>query len=143
LTRLPDWQSRLNTFLLAHQSEPFRYGRFDCCLFVCEAISVMTGVDPAAGFRETYSSRAGARRALVSYCGTASVRAFAEAFTAKYGMRESATVLHAQRGDAALIERSRDYSLGLIALNGREIVVASSLGLSMAPLSSAVRSWHV
>jgi hypothetical protein len=139
--RLPDWQSRLHAFLQEHQQESFHYGRWDCCLFVCEAVAVMTGVDPAAGYRGTYSSRAGARDALLAYCGTASVRAFAEAFTARHGMRET-TILQARRGDVALIKRSRDFSLGLVALNGREIVVVSR-GLSMRPLSVAARAWNV
>jgi hypothetical protein len=142
LSRLSDWQGRLSQFLSERQDETFHYGRWDCCLFVCSAIWVMTGVDPAAGYRGAYSSRAGARRALLAYCGTASVRTFAETFTATYGMRET-TPFHAHRGDVALIRRSRDYSLGLVALNGREVLVLSPRGLHGLSLSAAVRAWNV
>jgi hypothetical protein len=127
---------------MEHRSDAFRYGRWDCCLFVCDAIRVMTGVDPAADFRGAYSSRTGARHALLAHVGSASVQAVVEAVTAKYGMQET-SVLHARRGDVALIKRSRDHSLGLVALNGRDIALASSTGLWTIPVSAAVRAWHV
>jgi uncharacterized protein YfcZ (UPF0381/DUF406 family) len=136
VTRKPDWQVLLHAFLMEHRYDAFRYGRCDCCLFVCDAVSVMTGVDPAAAFRGTYSSRAQARRAY------GSVQELAEAVTAKHGMPES-PVLHARRGDVALIKRNRDYSLGLVAMNGLDIVLASSRGLWRVPVSLAVRAWHV
>ena len=142
MTREPDWQARLHAFLMEHRSDAFRYGRWDCCLFVCDAIFEMTGVDPAANFRGAYSSRAEARRALIAQVGSSSVEAAVEAVTAKHGMRETG-VLHARRGDVVLIARSRDFSLGLVALSGRDIALASSRGLWTIPLSSAVRAWHV
>ena len=142
MTRRPDWQARLHAFLMEHRSDAFRYGRWDCCLFVCDAVRAMTGVDPAADFRGSYSSRAEARRALIAHVGSASVEAVVEAVTAKHGMPETG-VLHARRGDVALIERSRDFSLGLVALNGRDIALASARGLWAVALSLAVRAWHV
>ena len=62
MTRKPDWQALLDAFLAEHQFDTFQYGRWDCCLFVCDAVLVMTGVDPAAAYRGTYSSRAQSRR---------------------------------------------------------------------------------
>jgi hypothetical protein len=141
--RYPDWQGRLGAFLSKHQFRSFQYGRWDCCLFVCDAIEVMTGIDPASAFRGTYSSRVEARKAVRMY-GT-SVRAAVEAVTDEYGMPEAESILHARRGDVALIRRSRgrDYSLGLVALNGREVLLTSSMGLWRMPLETAVRAWHV
>jgi hypothetical protein len=144
VTRFHDWQGRLEAFLSTNQFRSFHYGRWDCCLFVCDAIEVMTGVDPAAVFRGTYSSRVEARRAVRAYGGT-SVQVVVEAITAQYGMPEAASVLHARRGDAVLIKRSRgrDFSLGLVALNGREVVLATSMGLWRMPVETAIRAWHV
>jgi hypothetical protein len=143
VTRKPDWQALLHAFLMEHRCDPFCYGLWDCCLFVCDAVCVMTGVDLAAEFRGAYSSRSEARRTILAHCGSTSVQAVVEAVTAKNGIEET-PVLHAQRGDVALIKRSgRDYSLGLVALNGRDIVLASVRGLWTTPVSSAVRAWHV
>ena len=57
LTRLPGWQGALDRFLTAHRETRFQYGVWDCCLFACDAIEVMTGVDVAAQFRGRYHSR--------------------------------------------------------------------------------------
>jgi hypothetical protein len=142
VTRKTDWQARLHAFLMERRFDRFRYGRWDCCLFVCDAVCVMTGTDPAAAFRGAYSCRSEARRALRAY-GTCSVQGAVEAITAQLDMPET-PVLHARRGDVALIKRSgQDYSLGLVALNGRDIVLASAHGLWTIPVASAVRAWHV
>jgi hypothetical protein len=50
-------RASLSDGLLEHQSDSFSYGRWDCCLFVCDAIRVMTGIDLAADYRGAYSSR--------------------------------------------------------------------------------------
>jgi hypothetical protein len=142
VTRKPDWQALLHAFLMEHRFDAFSYGHWDCCLFVCDAVCVMTGVDLAAGFRGAYSSRSEARRAILAHCRSTSVQAVVEAVTAKNGIEET-PVLHARRGDVALIKRSRDYSLGLVALNGRDIALASSHGLWTIPVAAAVRAWHV
>jgi hypothetical protein len=70
------------------------------------------------------------------------VQAVVEAVAAKHSMQDT-PVFHARRGDVVLIRRGRDYSLGLVALNGRDIVLASVHGLWTIPVSSAVRAWHV
>jgi hypothetical protein len=131
MTRKPDWQSLLDAFLNEHQFDEFEYGRWDCCLFVCAALKVMTGVDPASRYRGAYSSRATARR-------LGPVPKIVTAVCAELGLEEC-PVLRAQRGDIALVKKS----LGLVALNGREILLVSSKGLWRAPLSMAVRAWHV
>jgi len=142
LARYPDWQSRLDRFLRERQFAAFQYGRWDCCLFVCDAIREMTGVDPAAVFRGRYRSRTEARQAIRELTGSRSIRAVVECVTASFGMAEI-PVRCAQRGDAVLIERSSDYSLALVALNGREMIAASSRGLWRLPLSQGVRAWRV
>ena len=137
MTRKPDWQALLDAFFAEHQFDSFQYGRWDCCLFVCDAVFVMTGVDPAAAYRGTYASKAEARNAA-----RGSVQATVEAVCAEHGMKETA-VSFARRGDVALVGSRRDCSLGIVALNGREIVLTSSAGLWRVPLGTAVRAWHV
>jgi len=133
--RYDDWQERLGAFLARHQYETFAYGRWDCCLFVAAAIEAMTGVDPGASVRGTYSSRAEARR-------YGSVEAAVEAVTARYGMPET-PVLRARRGDVALAGNPRSRSLGLVALDGRDVLLVSSEGLWRVPVLSAIRAWSV
>jgi hypothetical protein len=135
LTRRPCWQCVLSKFLIENQNRPFAYGRWDCCLFVCDAIQVMTGTDIAASFRGRYSSQREARQ-------FGSVRAIAERVAQEHGMPDI-PILRANRGDIALVKRGRSHSLGLIDLNGRQILVVSAHGLYRIPLSHADHCWHV
>ena len=142
MQRRSDWQGALDAFLRAHEERRFEYGTWDCCIFVCDAIVAMTGVDPAASYRGKYSTRAGALHAISEQLGTASIQAVAANAAAAHQMPE-VPVPYAHRGDLVLIARGRDYSLGLVALNGSEVIVASKRGLWRLPLSRAVRAWQV
>jgi hypothetical protein len=142
MTRLPDWQARLNRFLIEHANKPFSYGSWDCCLWVCSAIHEMTGIDPAQDFRDKYQSRGEAYRAIKAATGAASVQAIVENITTKLQMPEI-PVRRAQTGDVVLIERARDYSIGLTALNWSEIIVSQARGLRCISLTHAIRAWRV
>jgi hypothetical protein len=143
LIRKADWQTRLELFIQQHARRAFQYGTWDCCLFVCDAIRETTGTDPAATYRNRYRTRSEAYRAICEETGATSLRSAVEHVTAALGMPEARSVLTAHRGDVVLLKRCRDYSLGLVALDGRRIMVATSTGLSFIPLTRAARAWHV
>ena len=141
LTRYPDWRERLGRFLASNQSRPFQYGSWDCCLFPCDSIREITGTDIAAEFRGQYASRKDAYAAIRSRAGRASVRAVAEYVTTAHQM-PSCPISYAQTGDLVLIQRPDDYSLGILGLNGREIIVTRARGLCKIPLTHGVTAWH-
>jgi hypothetical protein len=142
LSRRADWQQRLQQYLDLSSQACFQYGLFDCCLFVCDAIREMTDFDLAADFRGRYDSAASARAAMFHSVSSHSVRKVAEVITTRNAMPEVAPLL-AQRGDVALLCRVRTDSLGLVALNGREILTCERRGLRRLPLASALRVWRV
>ncbi|HXJ41389.1 MAG TPA: hypothetical protein VNH18_19060 [Bryobacteraceae bacterium] len=142
LTRYPDWQSRLERFISAHRADTFAYGRWDCCLFVCSAIEAMTGTDIAARFRGKYTSRRGAMAAVREVTGRASVRSVAEDAAMQFEM-PTIPVRQAKRGDMALIQRGGGPSLGLVSLNGRDVLVVGEGGLVAVPISLALGAWGV
>ena len=142
MQRRSDWQQIFDEFLRTNQNRPFAYGKWDCCLFVCDAIIEITGIDLAAPYRGKYSNLKGALHAISEKLGTASIQAVAENAAAAHHMLE-VPVSHAHRGDMVLVGRGRDHSLGLIALNGRDVIVTSKRGLWRLPLSCAVRAWRV
>ncbi len=135
LIRYPDWAARLEVFLHANAARFFCYWQWDCCLFVCDAIQAMTGVDLAREYRGCYGSAEEAR-ALAK-----SVRAVAEQVAARHGLFE-VSPQHAGRGDVVLIRRPRGHSLGLVVLNGG-VLVAGAKGLMFAPRILAARAWRV
>ena len=48
----------------------------------------------------------------------------------------------ARRGDLVLIQRARDYSLGLVDLSGSHIAVLKAKGIERIPLDG-LSAWHV
>lgn len=142
MTRLPDWQTRMDSFLTTHAHDHFAYGSWDCCLWVCSAIQVMTGIDPSQDFRGKYRSRKEAYALIKAATEAASVQAVVESITAKFEMPEI-PVRRAQYGDIVLVERPNDFSLGLIALNWSEIIACRARGLYRIPLNLALRAWRV
>jgi len=127
-------------YLRAADTKRFGYGANDCCLFVAGAVLAMTGTDIAAEFRGKYSSRKEALSLALSYAGKRSVRALVEK---GLGALPVVPVLCAQRGDIALVKRSRDVSLGLVALDGKAILAAGRDGLLRLPLTLGLRAWRV
>jgi len=132
VTRKPEWQGLLDAFIQEHRLDPYEYGKWDCCLFVCSAIHAMTGVDPGERFRGAYSSCEEARR--LGYV----VPRIVEQVCAEHDMKQVPALL-ARRGDVALVKRS----LGIVALNGSDVILISQTGLSYISLSLARRAWHV
>jgi hypothetical protein len=142
MTRLHNWASLLDRFIAGSRSATFHYGAFDCCLWACDCVRIMTGVDIACDFRGRYQTRSEALRLIQDATGTRSVRGVALHVTQAFAMPRVASSF-LQRGDVALIPRARDYSLGIVALNGLDILVPLRTGLRTIPLSSAKSGWRV
>lgn len=61
----PDWHNRLITVIRAAEKRPFLWGSHDCCLFAADCAQAMCGEDFAAGWRGTYDSERGAKKAIL------------------------------------------------------------------------------
>ena len=134
--RYPDWPARLTKFLLSRHAEPFRYGTHDCCLFVADAVHAMTGEDLAENFRGRYRSRVEA----LALVGTPEAVLAGEAI--RRGLLEIPPV-RAGRGDVAILGGKRHSTLGLLSLNGHEILAAGRRGFLRLPRSRAARAWRI
>ena len=141
MTRRPDWQQALGAFLAAKAGRRFEWGCWDCCLFVADAIEAMTGVDIAASFRGEYRTYRDALKLMRRRCGDWPLEITVEKVAEEYGMAEIA-VARAQRGDMVLASNGRRLVMGIVALNGRELIVLSHR-LMRAPMSAARRAWRV
>lgn len=131
--RLPNWPGRLERFVSDAADRRFRYGAFDCCLFVCEAIEAMTGTDPAREFRGRYSSRGAGRRLLLAAGGI-------PAIAAAHGMSEI-PIGQARRGDVLMF---KPMCIGLMALSGVDALVIGPDGALMRINAKlAKRAWRV
>jgi len=146
LKRTQHWATReYHTFLHERRSQPFAWGKHDCCLFAADGIKAFTGTDIASDFRGKYNDQASALTAIHSITGGGRTVADAAAWVAKkHGLTEWKHPLMAQRGDLA-VAKNGDGSMivGLIHLNGRHIVTVGEKGSLRLPISSILRAWHV
>lgn len=142
MTRHHDWESKLDEFLNGNSGRAFKYGSWDCCLFVCDAIQAMTGVDPATAFRGGYRTRRGALGLSESLYGARTVRAIVKAVTTRLEMVPCVPNL-ARRGDVVMVKRSSDVSLGIVDLTGCQAAVLTRRGIERITISQAMTAFHV
>lgn len=128
----------------------FRYGRFDCCTAAAALWRAQTGVDVMAPLRG-YSTARGAALKLYHAAprGTPKARRFeavAEIMARESGLVE-VDVSRAQRGFIVLVEADtpagRGDALGIVDLDGMNILVPTRTGWGRLPLSQGRRAWGV
>ncbi|WP_448674764.1 DUF6950 family protein [Enterobacter hormaechei] len=102
----PDWHNRLIAVIRAAEKRPFLWGEHDCCLFAADCAEAMTGDNFADGWRGTYDSEMGAKKALLRGGGSL------EKVLAKY--LDEVPVKMAQRGDIAVVENAGTRCAGVI-----------------------------
>ena len=138
MQRRPDWQSAFDEFLVANRATPFVWGKWDCCLFVADAIRTITGEDLASGLRASYSSLREARWTLRAKYGSASIeRSVARLFSVA-AFPEIAPQL-AHRGDPVIARRGRDFQIGVMGLDGSIVINSETKGLVLAHFSVSNR----
>ncbi|WP_320746055.1 DUF6950 family protein [Enterobacter roggenkampii] len=128
----PDWHNRLIAVIRAAEKRPFLWGEHDCCLFAADCAEAMTGDNFADGWRGTYDSETGAKKALLLGGGSL------EKVLAKY--LDEVPVKMAQRGDIAVVENAGTRCAGVIY--GGAVWVPGETGLvclRIKPLSA----WRV
>lgn len=128
----PDWHNRLIAVIRAAEKRPFLWGEHDCCLFAADCAEAMNGDNFADGWRGTYDSETGAKKALLRGGGSL------EKVLAKY--LDEVPVKMAQRGDIAVVENAGTRCAGVIY--GGAVLVPGETGLvclRIKPLST----WRV
>lgn len=102
----PDWHNRLITVIRAAEKRPFFWGEHDCCLFAADCAEAMTGDNFAGGWRGTYDSETGAKKAILRGGGSL------EKVLAQY--LDEVPVKMAQRGDIAVVENAGSRCAGVV-----------------------------
>lgn len=134
MTRLPDWEERLNAYVASRYDEPYAYGHHDCGMFAAGAVEAMTGAHPFPEFIGRYSTAAGSVRALKRYgAGTKEAT-----FDAKF---PTCPIGFARRGDLAFHEGSVGVVMGPFALFVGEM--DGTDGLFRIPRAEWERAWTV
>lgn len=143
LARRNDWPNRLMDAVAAAKAKPFAWGESDCCLFACDCILAMTGVDPAAWFRGRYTTRKGAMRCLKTFSG-GGIAATVERIAADCRAPEILPT-QAQRGDVLLVDAPEcpPERLAMGVCVGTHIAAMGPHGVTLVPLARGLRAWRV
>jgi hypothetical protein len=136
-TRREDWPHRLNAAIEAARDKPFEWGEHDCLLFAASVVEQMTGVDPLAQWRGTYSTAHGALLAL----RRSGFKDIVEVFHSSLGPGLD-SVLMAQRGDIVLY-RDAEGRPGTGICIGEAIAAVTPVGLGVIPLADGLTAWRV
>lgn len=133
MTRHNDWPERLASFVQGRLGAPFAWGSNDCCLFAADAIQALTGDDPGAALRGTYTDAAGAVQVLAG-------RTPADLATELLGA-PLATPAFARRGDIVCQEIDGRQTLGVCV--GEQWCAPGDDGLVFQPMSQVALAWRV
>ena len=145
-SRFETWEQDLATFLEEAAHKPFAWGSHDCCLFVSEAIGVMTGTDIAEikHLPGNYHTRIGAYALLGKTMDARTFREALEHLAEEFGFPVWSHPALAQRGDAALVQDERgEEALGIVDLDGRWVVCLGENGLIRLPADGILIAWKI
>jgi hypothetical protein len=141
--RYPDWETRLDDYLLANRGAQFQYAVSDCCTFALGGVKAITGHDFASPYREYSTYKSGYQMIREKY-GKKTLKSFLEFVLIDLPFVPKG---FQQRGDLVLIERGvksnrNRYALGIVSLSGVPIVM-DSIGYRVMSNESVLRGWRV
>lgn len=135
LHRIPTWRTALHEAIEEHRREPFVWGRRDCALFVADCVTAMTGVDVGRGFRGTYRTPLGAKRALKR-------AGFDDLLSLVVHFFNEIHPIEAAAGDiAAFPGIETEWSLGIVA--GERVTVLRVDGLGTVDRMTITRAFRI
>lgn len=136
--RLPDWRERLEAEVRRKADYAFAWGSNDCCLFACDLVRAMTGVDYAAAFRGRYSTPLGAARTLRDVAGVATLPDLLDKLAAQEPWSEI-DPSSATSGDWTLLDGPHGPTLAIRF--GQLVAAPGDVGVSLLPASRSLRAW--
>jgi hypothetical protein len=138
MKRFPTWELRLHEEIERARKRKFVWGEFDCALFACDCINVMTGEDLGARYRGKYSDEAGAMKLVGS-----SLRHFAHDIAMTAGMLPQHPNF-GRRGDLVIANNDTPLgALGIISHHGHFAWCAAEKGLVRVAMHRWMLSWKV
>ena len=133
MTRRPDWPDRLEAAIEAARLRPFSWGEHDCAGFAADVVLAISGVDPMAALRGSYTTQHAAVRLMARGGGLANMT------TAALG--EPCAMGLVGRGDVVLACTPLGPSLGICL--GVECAFVGPDGLVMLRRSRCEQGWRI
>lgn len=133
--RVKGWEQRLWKVTNGLLGVAFEWGTNDCCLFAADCIEAVTGDNPGAEFRGTYSSAKEAQRVLAKL-DCRDVGDLASRYLPEI------KVSLAQRGDIVMMPNT-DGENYLAVVVSHTAVGPTARGMLHSPKKNATRAWRV
>ena len=141
MQRLNNWEQLLAEFIAKNKNTSFQWGVFDCCLFACDAVLTITGVDMAQDFRGKYTTAKEAYEFVKNFAGDGLAELVAKR-AQELGITEIKPLL-AQRGDVVLVNKDGHDSLGIVGLDGRFALCAAIKGLTQVLVKDCRKAYRI
>jgi hypothetical protein len=130
--RSDDWPQIFAEFVEARSSMPFEWQTNDCVTFAADWAFAVTGADPIADVRGSWTTKIGAARALNRFGG------LAEAIGSRL---EEISPAFAQRGDVGLVDVEDGEALVIVGYDN--LIGPGPNGLTFLPRDKMKRAWKV
>lgn len=129
------WETKLITYLHKVTEKKFRPGELDCILFSAGAVKAITGTDYAKPFKGKYKTIDDGL-ALLKDLGFNSHVDYVASL-----LPELPSVLHAQRGDVAIVkDMNGNDAIGIVQSD--HVYLMTLNGLTLVPLLDATRAFR-
>ena len=140
--RVPHWEAHLARLIAQHARTPFAWGTHDCVTFAADAVQAITGHDPIAAIRGTWSCEQGARRALDRFVGRPNIDAAVEVMAQREGWPHI-PALTARRGNIVLLSRPKEAECRLAVVIGERAMCPGPSGLVAEYITAACKAWAI
>lgn len=145
--RFEDWATRLDRYIAASLSMPFSYNSamgMDCCRFTWGAIHAQTGIVIGQQFANTYRTKRESLLVMKKYSGRPSLLWSIVKLMDEHHFDRRRGPFFAQRGDVLLVPNGPggDF-LGIMDLNGRDVLSVGEHGIKRVPVSKFCRAWRI
>lgn len=140
LKRKQNWTRLLLRAVKEKANTRFQPGVHDCCIAACDIVQAMTGVDVAAQFRDTYSTKEEMQDIVESNDG---VEAMFEKEMIRCGAEEI-LVSQAGRGDFVMLDMPDGHTIGVVSMDGVDVWACGAKGFEqLSAKEHGVRAWRV
>lgn len=141
--RKQGWESILSQYLEKSTLRRFKWGKFDCLIFVSNAVRLMTGIDPMSKkkrndpktIRGLYKTEDEARMLISKFR-----RSMPNIMDVHFKRINPA---FAGKGDVVLMKLSEGNTFGVVGNRGIAFFKTSDAGLIQKPFVSAKFAWRV
>ena len=135
--KLKNWRTNLKNVFESAKDVDFKYGKFDCVLFVADCIEVMYGIDLASDYRNSYATGASSRRILKNF----GVTSLADLFILFLGEPSKNSWIFCGLGNPCIIKYGKTEFCGVC--DGHSVLAVGQKGLVAHDKNKIHKYWEL